>query len=83
VKTVGAYEAKTYFPRLLREVAAGESFAITKHGVPVALLTSATRSIRRDPGAAIDTWRDYRVERRLELGPDLVLKDLIEEGRRF
>ena len=83
MKTIGAYEAKTYLPRLLREVAEGESFAITKHGVPVAFLTSAAGGPLRDPAAAIDTWREYRAERRLELGPGLTLQDLIQEGRRF
>ena len=83
MKTIGAYEAKTYLPRLLREVAEGQSFAITKHGVPVAFLTSATGGTLRDSGTAIDAWREYRAERRLELGPDVSLQDLIQEGRRF
>ena len=35
---IGAYEAKTHLPRLLREVAAGQSFTITLRGKPVAEL---------------------------------------------
>jgi len=38
LKTIGAYEAKTHLPRLLDEVARGETITITKHGVPVARL---------------------------------------------
>ena len=38
MKTVGSYEAKTHLPRLLDEVAAGETITITKHGRPVARL---------------------------------------------
>jgi prevent-host-death family protein len=38
MKRVGAYEAKTHLPRLLEQVSQGESFVITKHGVPVARL---------------------------------------------
>jgi prevent-host-death family protein len=39
MQTVGAYEAKTHLPKLLEQVARGEAITITKHGVPVALLT--------------------------------------------
>lgn len=35
---IGAYAAKTHLPRLLREVAAGQSFTITVRGKPVAEL---------------------------------------------
>jgi prevent-host-death family protein len=41
VDFIGADEAKTHVPRLLDEVAAGWSYTITKHGVPVALLLPA------------------------------------------
>jgi prevent-host-death family protein len=52
VRRIGAYEAKTHLPRLLDEVASGESITITKHGVPVAVLTPAsTRSTLSVPQA--------------------------------
>ena len=38
MKTVGAFEAKTHFARLLERVANGEQIVITKHGTPVARL---------------------------------------------
>ena len=38
--TVGAYEAKTRLPELLRMVEAGERVTITRHGRPVALITA-------------------------------------------
>jgi prevent-host-death family protein len=41
---VGAYEAKTKLPELLRRVEAGERFTITNRGVPVANLVSAASS---------------------------------------
>ena len=44
MKRLGAYEAKTHLSRLLDEVEGGESFAITKHGRPVALLVPAAGS---------------------------------------
>lgn len=39
VDTITAREANQQFSRLLAEVAAGKSFVITRHGVPVARLT--------------------------------------------
>lgn len=38
VQEVGAYEAKTHLPRLLRQTRAGKSFIITQRGKPVAEL---------------------------------------------
>lgn len=37
-ETIGAFEAKTHLPRLLREAAAGKRFLITQRGTPVAEL---------------------------------------------
>ncbi len=83
MKHVGAYEAKTHLPRLLREVAAGESIAITRRGVTVALLVPPAEPQKSDPGAAIDAWIRYRDRRGITLGPDLTIRDLIDEGRRY
>jgi prevent-host-death family protein len=44
--TVGAFEAKTHLSSLLKRVAQGESFTITRHGKPVARLVPAQQ---RDP----------------------------------
>src|SRR6476469_7822043 len=38
METIGAYEVKTHLSGLLRRVESGESFTITKNGVPVARL---------------------------------------------
>jgi prevent-host-death family protein len=38
MKTVNTHEAKTYFSRLLRRVAAGEVITIANRGIPVARL---------------------------------------------
>jgi prevent-host-death family protein len=38
MSTVGAYEAKTQLPRLLRAAERGETVVITRHGKPVAQL---------------------------------------------
>ena len=81
MKELGAYEAKTHLSRLLDEVEAGASYAITKHGRPVALLVpaSAGRS-GMTVAEAIAGLRKFRTGRRL--GGDVTLKELINDGRR-
>jgi prevent-host-death family protein len=80
VRRLGAYEAKTHLSRLLDEVERGESFAITKHGRPVALLVPAGAGTRRiTPAKAIDGLRNFRKGRLL--GPSS-LRELIDEARR-
>jgi prevent-host-death family protein len=59
VDFIGADEAKTHLPRLLDEVAAGRSYTITKHGVPVALLLPAGRAAAR-PEEVIRGLREFR-----------------------
>ncbi len=78
MKTVGAYEAKTHLPRLLDEVAAGESITITKHGVPVATLVPA-RTERKSARAAAEELRAFRDRHPLN---GIKIRDLIDDGRR-
>lgn len=78
MRRVGAYEAKTNLPRLLDEVAAGESITITKHGVPVASLVPA-RPGRVGARAAADELRRFRASHRLN---GISIRELIDEGRR-
>ena len=80
MRTVGAYEAKTHLGQLLDEVAAGETITITRHGVPAALLVAPGAGPRPDVGAVIDRWRELR--KGITLGPDLTIREMIEEGRR-
>jgi prevent-host-death family protein len=47
MKTIGAFEAKTHFARLLERVAAGESITITQHGRAVARLVPVEPAIDR------------------------------------
>jgi prevent-host-death family protein len=81
VKTVGAYEAKTHFSRLLDEVAKGETVTITKHGMPVAVLVPHSVVSAIDVGAEIEDWIKFRNEQNITLG-DVTIQELIEEGRR-
>lgn len=80
MKTVGVFEAKTHLSALLDRVARGEKIAITRHGVPVAVLAP--------PEDSAPMERQRAVERLLELGKRQSLKgisirELIETGRRF
>ncbi len=78
--TVGAYEAKTHFSQLLDRVAQGERILITRRGIPVAILLPYQS---RPPVDFEDLFRAIRAfQARHTLGPDLTLRDLIEEGRR-
>ncbi len=77
--TIGAYEAKTHLPKLLKRVAQGERITITKHGVPVAVLQPSEPSIVEDPNIVIEKLRAFRKGRHLG---DPSIKALIEEGRR-
>ena len=46
MKTIGAFEAGTHLAALLERVSKGEKIAITRHGVPAAMLVpiGATQS---------------------------------------
>ena len=80
MRTVGAYEAKTHLPRLLKEVMGGETITITRHGVPVARLVPAPEADRRSTSEVIAAIRQFR--RGKSLGGAGV-RELIDEGRRY
>jgi prevent-host-death family protein len=79
METVGAYEAKTHLPKLLKRVSKGERITITRHGIPVAVLQPP------DPAKAVDTKSIIAELRQLRnqhnLG-GLSIREMIEEGRR-
>jgi len=79
MRTVGAYEAKTRFGELLREVENGETIIVTRHGFPVARLSPMDKEAD-DAAAAIEELHRYRREHRPTLG-GMSIRDLIEEGR--
>jgi prevent-host-death family protein len=78
MRTIGAYEAKTHLPRLLEDVAGGETITITKHGVPIAELRPAPAVSRRRPAETIAALR--RARKGVTLG-SASLRTLIDEGR--
>jgi prevent-host-death family protein len=81
--SVGAYEAKTHLPQLLDRVEDGETITITRHGKPVARLVPAAGRAKPDVRKAIEEMKRFQKEHGPTLGPDLTIRDLMEEGRRF
>jgi len=78
---IGAYEAKTRLPELLREVRAGRRFTITNRGEAVADLVPSTASLSADAAAAVDRFRAFMREHPLKAGRRVDVRKLIEEGR--
>ncbi|MCL5948298.1 MAG: type II toxin-antitoxin system prevent-host-death family antitoxin [Actinobacteria bacterium] len=76
--SVGAYEAKTHLPRLLDQVASGETVIITRHGYPVAKLVPAD-VVTPAPEQVIAALKEFRCG--ASLGK-LSIKKMIAEGRK-
>ena len=76
--TVGAYQAKTNFSQLIERVARGERITITKHGVPVVII-SPVKTQRHRP--AEDVIKELKAFRRTLGLEGESLREMIEEGR--
>ena len=76
---IGAYEAKTNLPKLLRRVAQGASFLITQRGVPIARLVPLEDD-RKEARAAIERIRARR-RGKPAISADEI-RDMIDEGRK-
>ena len=76
---IGAYEAKTKLPELLRQVQAGQRFTITNRGKAVADLVPSEASLPKNAAAAIDRFLAFKKENPVRGKVDI--KALIEEGR--
>lgn len=76
---IGAYEAKTHLPEVLRKVQAGNAFTITQRGRPVADLVPAGSATRHDMAGAAGRMRAFMQGAPAAHGVDI--KALIEEGR--
>jgi prevent-host-death family protein len=76
---IGAYEAKTKLPELLRQVQAGKRFTITNRGKAVADLIPSDGVGPKDATAAIDRFLDFKKGN--PVGEIADIKALIEDGR--
>lgn len=75
---VGAYEAKSHLSALLDRVAGGESITITRHGVPVAVLSPPPTRAAMTVPEAIAGIREFRKGRRASQDE---VRSWIDEGR--
>ena len=77
-------DAKARFSELIARAEAGEEITIKRHGKPVARLVPEKRKLTvEERMKAHHDWIAYRDKHKPMLGPDLTIKQLIEEGRRF
>jgi prevent-host-death family protein len=81
METIGAFEAKTHLSALLERVSKGERIAITRHGVPAAMLVpiGATQSKLSHQGI-VEGMRALR--NRVKPGK-MSVREMVAEGRRF
>lgn len=77
---VGAFEAKTHLPQLLKRVGQGERFVITRHSQPVAELIPFRPRDADRIRAAIDGLKEF--QKTHSLG-GLSIRQMIEDGRRY
>ncbi|MBN1684858.1 MAG: type II toxin-antitoxin system Phd/YefM family antitoxin [Gammaproteobacteria bacterium] len=76
---IGAFEAKTYFSKLLLEVALGKEIIITKHHHKVAKLIP----FQKKGGTVVETIAAIRNLRKgITLGKKLNIKAMKEMGRK-
>ena len=81
MQTVGAFEAKTHLAALLDRVAKGEKIAITRHGIPTAVLVPfAETEARMSHKELVEHMRALR--KRVKPSR-MSVREMIEEGRRF
>jgi antitoxin (DNA-binding transcriptional repressor) of toxin-antitoxin stability system len=76
---IGAYEAKTKLPELLRQVQAGKRFTITNRGKAIDDLVPSQAPESKDPAAASDKFLAFKKANPVRARFNI--KALIEEGR--
>jgi prevent-host-death family protein len=76
---IGAYEAKTRLPELLREVKAGKQFTITNRGEAIADLVPSEAARARNPREAIEKFEAFLRANPVKARPNV--RELIREGR--
>jgi prevent-host-death family protein len=83
VEQMGIFDAKVHLSKLVERASRGETIVITRNGRPMAKLmpAEAARAVRLTCNEALAALRDIRS--RAKIGPDLTIRQLIEEGRRY
>lgn len=76
---IGAYEAKTRLPELLKQVKAGKRFTITNRGKAVADLVPSRSTLPKNKAAAVHKFRTFM--QRNPVRGKIDIKQLIDAGR--
>lgn len=81
--SVDVDDLKTHLPKVLQQVAKGNTVAITRQGNPFAKMvpTKPSEPSKKKVLRAIRQMEEFQ-RNGPTLGPGLTIKDLIEEGRR-
>ena len=81
METIGAFEAKTHLASLLDRVAQGERIAITRHGVPAAMLVPiGPAGPKLTHQQVVEEMRELR--KRVKPGK-MSVREMVNQGRRF
>ena len=78
---IGACQARTHLPELLRQVKAGKRFTITHRGEAIADLVPAEGAHPTNAAAAIERFQAFMRESPIA-ARDIDLRELTDEGRR-
>jgi len=79
-QTIGAFEAKTHFSRIIDEAERGADFVITKRGKPVAKIIPFDKDMKMTFKEAVEQLKEFRKLYRGEPG-SFNIREAIEEGR--
>lgn len=84
MKEIGAYEAKTHFSELLERVVRGEVITITRHGLPVAVLSPppSVGMSRQQAAAGIRKLREQLAARGVSV-TSAEIRDWTHGGHRY
>ena len=78
---IGAYDAKTRLPELLRQVKAGKRFTITNRGEAIADLVPSEAARVADAKAAIEKFQAFLKDNPVKVPHGTDIKALVAEGR--
>ena len=75
---IGAYEAKTKLPMILRNVKSGQSYTITNRGEDVAELIPSLNMNKKNKDIAVEKIKALMLDNPIR---GINIKDMISEGR--
>lgn len=82
MQTYGAFDAKTHFGQILKEVENGNQVTITRHGKKIAIIKPISEADDASNRVECAKKAIRELRRGVTLGDELSIKQLTEEGRR-